>query len=141
MRFLGFRDDLARLLAAFTIFTMSSHSEGTSVSLLEAMSAGSCPVVTNVGGNAAVLGPALAHRLVPAADPAALARAWVDALADQARRRIDAAAARERVLREYTIEGTMQAYSSVYGMAMARRRVGRSDRVKAAAPSGRGPEA
>ena len=141
VRFLGFRDDLARLLAAFTIFTMSSHSEGTSVSLLEAMSAGSCPVVTNVGGNAAVLGPALAHRLVPAADPAALARAWVDALADQARRRIDAAAARERVLREYTIEGTMQAYSSVYGMAMARRRVGRSDRVKAAVPSGRGPEA
>ncbi|HEX3866725.1 MAG TPA: glycosyltransferase, partial [Gemmatimonadaceae bacterium] len=36
VHWLGWRDDMHRLHAAFTIFTMSSHSEGTSVSLLEA---------------------------------------------------------------------------------------------------------
>ena len=45
---LGWRDDIHDLHSAFTLFTMSSRSEGTSVSLLEAMSAGLCPVVTDV---------------------------------------------------------------------------------------------
>ncbi len=114
VRFLGFRDDIGRLLSAFTIFTMSSHSEGTSVSLLEAMSAGLCPVVTKVGGNAEVLGPGLEHRLVPAADPAALARAWVEALRDQTKRLADARAARERVLEGYTLDSTVEAYARIY---------------------------
>ena len=120
VRFLGFRDDLGRLLAAFTIFTMSSHSEGMSVSLLEAMSAGLCPVVTDVGGNAAVLGPQLAHRLVPPADPAALAASWVDAFQNEARRRVDAGAARERVLNAFTLDATVEAYSRVYRTEIAR---------------------
>src|SRR5262249_5978182 len=65
IRWLGWRDDIHVLHASFDLFTMSSHSEGTSVSLLEAMSAQLCPIVTDVGGNAAVLGPTLRHRLVP----------------------------------------------------------------------------
>ena len=70
---LGWRDDVARWLAGFDLFTLASRSEGTSMSLLEAMAAGRCPVITDVGGNRAVLGPGLAHRLVPAEDPTALA--------------------------------------------------------------------
>ena len=66
---LGWRDDIPAFHLAFTLFTMSSRSEGTSVSLLEAMSAGLCPVVTDVGGNRLVLGPELAHRLVPRREP------------------------------------------------------------------------
>ncbi len=114
VRLLGWRDDLADLLPAFTIFSMSSHSEGTSVSLLEAMSAGCCPVVTDVGGNAAVMGPALRHRLVAPGDPAALARAWRDALADPARREADARAARARVLACFTMEAMVRDYARVH---------------------------
>ena len=124
VRFLGFRDDLASILSAFTIFTMSSHSEGTSVSLLEAMSAGLCPVVTDVGGNAAVLGSALKHRLVPPADPTALARAWMDALQKENRRRADAQVARESVARNHSIESTVAAYSRLYQEQAARRHAG-----------------
>jgi len=120
VRFLGFRDDLGSLLAAFTIFTMSSHSEGMSVSLLEAMSAGLCPVVTDVGGNAAVLGPALQHRLVRPADPAALAQAWRDALQDQARRLADGRVARECVLHGHTLASTVEAYAGIYRAQAAR---------------------
>src|SRR2546430_2655849 len=45
VRLFGWRDDVERLLTAFDVFTLASRSEGTSVSLLEAMSAGICPVV------------------------------------------------------------------------------------------------
>jgi glycosyltransferase involved in cell wall biosynthesis len=110
----GWRDDLASLHAGFTLFILSSHSEGTSVSLLEAMSAGLCPVVTEVGGNADVLGPALRHRLAPPGDPAALARAWAAALRDPRARRADGRAARERVAERFSARAMARAYEAIY---------------------------
>ncbi len=111
---LGWRDDPTALLAAFTLFTMSSHSEGTSVSLLEALSSGLCPVVTDVGGNRAVLGEALAHRLVAPRKPAALAVAWEEALRDERRRREDATLARHRAVAHYSVEAMVAAYQRLY---------------------------
>ena len=110
----GWRTDVEALHAAFALFTLASRSEGTSVGLLEAMSAGLCPVVTAVGGNAAVLGPSLRHRLVVAENPAALTAAWRDALADPARRTADAAAARQRVEQCYGLPTMIQAYERLY---------------------------
>jgi len=112
--FRGWRTDIERHLSEFDVFTMSSHSEGTSVSLLEAMSSGLCPVVTRVGGNAAVLGQPLAHRLVPPDDPEALASAWRDALTDPAARARDARAARQRVLDDYSLDAMVRAYEALY---------------------------
>lgn len=111
---LGWRDDVHDLHSAFALFTMSSHSEGTSVSLLEAMSAGLCPVVTDVGGNRAVMGEDLSHRLVPPDDPAALAGAWRGAIHDGANRRVDAQAARNRVETCFSIEAMVRAYERLY---------------------------
>jgi glycosyltransferase involved in cell wall biosynthesis len=110
VRLLGWRDDIHALHAAFTLFTMSSHSEGTSISLLEAMSAGLCPVVTDVGGNRAVVGDELAHRLVPREDPAALAAAWCDALVDRERRMADSDCARQRVERCFDLQAMVRRY-------------------------------
>ena len=81
-RALGWRDDAHRLYHAFDIFTLPSRSEGTSISLLEAMAAEVCPVVTDVGGNRAVLGPELAPLLVPDNDATALATTWARQLDD-----------------------------------------------------------
>jgi len=114
VRLLGWHDDIPRLLGAFTLFTMSSLSEGTSISLLEAMSARLCPVVTDVGGNSAVLGPALRHRLVPAADPEALAAAWLDALSNPQRRIEDGETARARVVAEYSLDRMVDRYQEIY---------------------------
>lgn len=111
---LGWRDDIARIHAASTLFTMSSHSEGTSVSLLEAMAAGLCPVVTDVGGNAAVLGDALAHRLVPAASPGALAQAWLHGLLDSNQRVVDAELARARVQQRFSLKRMVTDYEVLY---------------------------
>ena len=121
VHFLGWRDDVQELHAAFSIFTMSSRSEGTSVSLLEAMSAGLCPVVTDVGGNAAVLGADLLHRLVSPGDPDALAAAWLHALSDNASREDDAMQARRRVVDEFSLPKMVHAYETMYEEAFVRR--------------------
>lgn len=114
VHFIGWRNDIRSLLSAFTLFTMSSRSEGTSISLLEAMSSGLCPVVTDVGGNRAVLGEQLSHRLVPAGDTHALSSAWRDALCDAARRREDASAARTRVETAFGLRATIAEYEALY---------------------------
>ena len=114
LRLVGWRDDVHALHAAATLFTLSSRSEGTSVSLLEAMAAGLCPVVTEVGGNGAVLGPGLAHRLVPAGRPEALAAAWARALADREGTARDAAAARERVRAHFSAQAMAGRYEALY---------------------------
>jgi glycosyltransferase involved in cell wall biosynthesis len=117
VHFVGWRSDIERVSRAFSIFAMSSHSEGTSVSLLEAMSAGLCPVITDVGGNAAVLGPELAHRLVPAADPDALAGALSRALLDDAARARDSRTARDRVVQHFGLDAMVHSYESLYSQA------------------------
>ena len=114
LHLIGWRDDIHDLHRAFDLFTMSSRSEGTSVSLLESMSAGLCPVVTDVGGNAAVLGSGLAHRLVPGQDPAALADAWMEALTNREKSHLDAATARRRVENEFGLERMVYGYQSIY---------------------------
>jgi len=114
VRFFGFRDDIPDLLAAFDVFTLSSRSEGTSMSLLEGMASGTCPIVTNVGGNPVVLGPGLAHRLVPPDDVTALADAWHVALADVGTLRSDGAKARSRVLAEFSLESMVRQYENLY---------------------------
>ena len=111
---LGWRDDIERLVTAFDVFTLSSRSEGTSVSLLEAMSAGVCPVVTDVGGNRAVLGAELGHRLVPEGDARTLTAAWGAALADGQGRRADGAAARRRVQQRFSLDAMVRAYERLY---------------------------
>ena len=114
IRFLGWRDDIYDLHATFTLFTLSSRSEGTSVSLLEAMSAGLCPVVTNVGGNADVLGKQMRNRLVPSEDPVALAKGWKNALEDVAKREHDAQAARSRVKEQFDLDAMVKGYERLY---------------------------
>lgn len=111
---LGWRDDILDLHSAFSLFTMSSRSEGTSVSLLEAMSGGLVPVVTDVGGNAAVLGDGLRHRLVPSEQPASLAAAWAEIFADAKRFAHDRIIARQRVIDAFDLERMVRAYERVY---------------------------
>jgi len=114
VKFLGWRTDADRLYGAFDLFTLTSRSEGTSISLLEAMSAGLCPVVTDVGGNRAVLGTGLAALLVPDGDEAALAEAWQAHLDDPQRRRQMGAQARARVESAFSLERMIDQHAALY---------------------------
>ena len=114
VHFVGWRSDIERIAQSFTVFTMSSRSEGTSVSLLEAMSSGLCPVVTDVGGNSAVLGPDLKHRLVAPSNPEALADALSRALVDRESREKDALTARDRVVSHFGLDAMVKRYEYLY---------------------------
>jgi glycosyltransferase involved in cell wall biosynthesis len=67
-----------------------------------------------VGGNAAILGKTLQHRLVPAENPDALAAAWIDALLERAQRVSDGAAARARVVGSFSLDAMVRQYESLY---------------------------
>lgn len=114
VRILPWQPDPARLLQAVDVFAMGSRSEGTSIALLEAMASGCCPVVTDVGGNAAVLGERLRHRLVAPESPEALAAGLSTVLEDTDARRRDAALARARVEAEFGLDAMVARYVSVY---------------------------
>ncbi len=114
VRFLGWRDDVHALFDTFDLFTLSSRSEGTSMSLLEAMSSGLPCVVTDVGGNRAVLGQALESALVPSEDADALARAWHRSLLDPDGRRSFGQRARCRAVESYSARLMAERYLALY---------------------------
>ena len=51
VRLLGYRSDAKDLISGADLFVMPSRNEGLSSALLEAMSQGVCPVVSDAGGN------------------------------------------------------------------------------------------
>jgi len=120
VRFLGWRNDVEQLYSAFDLFTLTSRSEGTSVSLLEAMGSGLCPIVTDVGGNRAVLGPELEASLVPSGDAEALAAAWRRWLTSHAARVRAGELARERVRTGFSMAGMVERHVELYRLLLAR---------------------
>src|SRR2546425_885837 len=110
---LGWRDDASDLYAHFACFAAASWSEGTSVSLLEAMASGLAPAVTSVGGNRDVLGPDLSECAVPPGNPGALADQIVS-LVRGGRGREVGTAARRRVEQHFDIRGTVRRYERLY---------------------------
>ncbi len=112
--FHGFRRDIPSALKDMDIFVLSSLSEGTSITLLEAMASGKPLVVTNVGGNPAIVEQGVNGFLVPAGDPDSLAQALLK-LADDARLRQSMAAANIRKVTErYSIQSMARQYEALY---------------------------
>jgi glycosyltransferase involved in cell wall biosynthesis len=83
--FMGRREDVAAVLEALDVFVLPSHTEGLSIALLEAATAGCAIVATDVGGNPEVVTHGETGLLVPPGDPGALAQALGEVLDDPAR--------------------------------------------------------
>lgn len=82
-RFLGFRSDVLRLVAAGDVFCLSSRHEGLPVAYMEASALGLPTVATAVGGLVDHVGPE-SGLLVPPDDAPALARALSQVVSDPA---------------------------------------------------------
>lgn len=72
---LGDRSDVPALLPAFSIFAMSSVSEGYSIALLEACASALPIVATRIGGNSEIVADGVNGLIVPPSNPGALAAA------------------------------------------------------------------
>jgi glycosyltransferase involved in cell wall biosynthesis len=110
---LGWRDDPGELLREFDCFALGSRSEGTSISLLEALATGLPPAVTDVGGNADVLGPELRRQLAPSENPGALADRILAAL-DPHQREGLGEGARRRVEQAFSLRIMVGRYEALY---------------------------
>lgn len=84
---LGRRSDMPEVLSAFDVFVLSSHDEGMSNAILEAMAMEKPVVATDVGGTAEVVRHGQSGLLVPAKDPEALAVAIGEMLSQPTRAR------------------------------------------------------
>jgi len=82
VRFLGFRDDVERLLWAADVAVLSSRQEALSLAAVEAMATGLPVVATEVGGSPEVVRNGVTGLIVPPEDSGALARALIALLRD-----------------------------------------------------------
>lgn len=112
--FTGARHDIPRVLAALDLVVLASHTEGMSNALLEAMAMARPVVATAVGGNPDVLRDGVTGRLVPARDPAALAKAITGLLDDRAAATTLGRAAREDVAERLSLPRMVARYESLY---------------------------
>ncbi|HLZ37217.1 MAG TPA: glycosyltransferase family 4 protein [Mycobacteriales bacterium] len=114
--------DRAAALGGFEVLVLPSRTEGFSLSLVEAMSAGLPCVATNVGGAAEAFDEGRCGLLVPPDDPVALAAALVRLRDDPAGRERLGSAARERARALYTATRMASAYLDLWTQAVSRPR-------------------
>lgn len=131
--FLGVSHDVPGVLGTFSVFTLSSTTEGLSMTLIEALAAGVPAVATDVGGNREIINPPVCGLIVPPSDPAALAAAWIELLRDPERRAGMGAAGRARVVERFSVERMVTEYQDLYDELL--------DRKGAGTPLTRGPRA
>lgn len=114
VRFLGFCDHVPRLLMTHQVCVLSTHYEGMPLSLVEGMAAGCAVVGSAVTGVKEVLDDGINGRLVPHADPAALAGALEGLLRDPTLAARLGAAARATALDRHSLELMTQRYEDLF---------------------------
>lgn len=112
--FLGERNDIPSLLAAFDIFVLPSVSEGMPITILEAMAAGKPIVATDVGGVGEMIIDQSTGLLVPARKPSILARALSLLSVDPAKRKQMGEAASQHLLHNFSQESMVSATDRLY---------------------------
>ena len=122
VQFLGLCRDVPGLLMSHRICVLSTHYEGMPLALLEGMAAGCAVVGSAVPGVREVLRDGQDGRLVPEADPVALADALQALLTSPATAYRLAAAARQSALARYGRELMHQRYEALFlGLASSGR--------------------
>ena len=111
--FLGARQDVPRLLQAFDVFALSSHSEAFPVSALQAMAAGLPVVATDVGCLSEIVEPGKTGLLVPPGRPEALSQALARLVQDPGLSREMGQRGREIVRERFPIQKSVQQFQNL----------------------------
>lgn len=122
VKFLGFRQDIASLIACAEVLVLPSLNEGFGMVLVEAMAMGKPVVASAVGGVPEVVLDGRTGLLVPPANPEALAAAILRLLDDPGAARRLGEAGRERARESFSREGSIQAHRDLYGELLGMKR-------------------
>jgi glycosyltransferase involved in cell wall biosynthesis len=117
--FLGYQEDVAPFYAAFDALVLPSGNEGTPVSVIEALAAGTPVVATRVGGVPDVVRDGEDGFLVEPGDTEALAQRLTELATNGGLRERVGAAGRERVLARYAVERLVDDVDRLYRSLLA----------------------
>ncbi|MBI3782732.1 MAG: glycosyltransferase [Deltaproteobacteria bacterium] len=120
---LGRRSDMPEVFSAFDLFVLSSHDEGMSNAILEAMAMEKPVVATDVGGTGEVVRHGHTGLLVPPKDPQALAVAIAEVMAQPERARAMGRLGRRVVEEGFSANWMVRQMEQVY-LDLARRHGG-----------------
>jgi L-malate glycosyltransferase len=112
--FLGMQYDLPPLYRSFDVFALSSLTEGTSMSLLEAQACGVPAVVTDVGGNPTIIRDGINGYLCPIEDHPTMADRITALISNSEIRAQMGSAARTIVCSQFSISRMLKHYSELY---------------------------
>ncbi len=117
--FLGYRDDIADLLACCDVFVLPSLAEGLPISILEAMASGLPVIASDIEGNSEAVVHGDTGILVPPENPVALADAIRRILSDKPLRERMGHASKVRARKEFSAERMVQDITRVYNELIA----------------------
>ncbi|MFL5965075.1 MAG: glycosyltransferase family 4 protein [Gaiellaceae bacterium] len=112
--FLGYQEDVAPFYSAFDALVLPSGNEGTPVSVIEALAAGTPVVATRVGGVPDVVRDGEDGFLVDPGDTSALAERLTQLATDAPLRERVGAAARDRVFSRYAVDRLVDDVDRLY---------------------------
>ncbi len=114
VKFLGIRRDVADILSAVDVFSLTSVSEAASLTLLEAMACSKPVVVTDVGGNPEMVREGIDGLRVPRGDADECAKALQNILDNPTLAISMGNSGRKRVEELYSLERTINRYYALY---------------------------
>jgi glycosyltransferase involved in cell wall biosynthesis len=117
--FLGYQENVAPWYAICDAVVLTSVSEGTPVTIIEALAAGRPVVATNVGGVPDVVDDGVTGFLVRPGDTHALAERLEILARDPARGRAMGSEGRDRVLRRYAVDRLVDDVDNLYSELLA----------------------
>lgn len=109
-------------LALMDIYLLPSLSEGTSMTLLEAMSLGKPCIVTDAGGNPEIVQHQVTGLVTPNDDEAAYAEAIITLANNSELQRLYGQAAKSRFDQEFSIPNMVKAYQEIYLSTLSKRK-------------------
>jgi sugar transferase (PEP-CTERM/EpsH1 system associated) len=112
--FAGYRSDADQLVHCMDMFVLPSLSEGTSMALLEAMSARVPVVVTNVGGNIELIEDGVSGYVVESDSVAEMAEALRDVISQPELASKRAESARQTFADKFSFDAMILAYGELY---------------------------
>jgi len=118
VHFTGYRSDVASVLAGLDVVVNPSIEESACFTMVEALLMAKGVVASDVGGLPDTVQDGKTGLLVPPANPAALADAVTELLADPARRLEMGRRGREHCLRQFDINATVASVEAVYLQAL-----------------------
>jgi glycosyltransferase involved in cell wall biosynthesis len=120
VRFIGQQSDVMPWYQVADVFVLSSHYEGLSNSLLEAMSCGLPVASTRVSGSVDIFADVDIGELTAPGDAGAMATAIARLLADPARRAACGSRARSYAMEKYSINSVANDTSALYEHLVSR---------------------